>query len=227
MKLTLDNVKKAVPAKLKDSIEQSFVDKLNNLANDPIVADQIRNNFISYAHVINDGKFSIEEYLSAVKYVSFKLMSLTNVDSYARTFPQRYAGLLAKGTSQKDIASYVSAYNRGKLVNLILEQTLVPSWVLNQDIYQKAINTQAELMNNAKSERVKCMAADSILKALAKPEAAGPLVNIDMKETSGINELKQALVELAANQKKSIEKGILTPKNIVEAEIINEQKINS
>ena len=223
MKLTLDNVKKAVPAKLKDSIEQSFVDKLNNLANDPIVADQIRNNFISYAHVINDGKFSIEEYLSAVKYVSFMLMNLTNVDSYARTFPQRYAGLLAKGTSQKDIASYVSAYNRGKLVNLILEQTLVPSWVLNQDIYQKAINTQAELMNNAKSERVKCMAADSILKALAKPEAAGPLVNIDMKESSGINELKQALVELAANQKKSIEKGILTPKNIVEAEIINEQ----
>ena len=223
MKLTLDNIKKAVPAKLKDSIEQSFVDKLNNLANDPIVADQIRNNFISYAHVINDGKFSIEEYLSAVKYVSFKLMNLTNVDSYARTFPQRYAGLLAKGTSQKDIASYVSAYNRGKLVNLILEQTLVPSWVLNQDIYQKAINTQAELMNNAKSERVKCMAADSILKALAKPEAAGPLVNIDMKESSGINELKQALVELAANQKKSIEKGILTPKNIVEAEIINEQ----
>lgn len=223
MKLTLDNVKRAVPAKLKDSIEQSFVDKLNNLANDPIVADQIRNNFISYAHVINDGKFSIEEYLSAVKYVSFKLMNLTNVDSYARTFPQRYAGLLAKGTSQKDIASYVSAYNRGKLVNLILEQTLVPSWVLNQDIYQKAINTQAELMNNAKSERVKCMAADSILKALAKPEAAGPLVNIDMKESSGINELKQALVELAANQKKSIEKGILTPKNIVEAEIINEQ----
>lgn len=223
MKLTLDNVKKVVPAKLKDSIEQSFVDKLNNLANDPIVADQIRNNFISYAHVINDGKFSIEEYLSAVKYVSFKLMNLTNVDSYARTFPQRYAGLLARGTSQKDIASYVSAYNRGKLVNLILEQTLVPSWVLNQDIYQKAINTQAELMNNAKSERVKCMAADSILKALAKPEAAGPLVNIDMKESSGINELKQALVELAANQKKSIEKGILTPRNIVEAEIINEQ----
>lgn len=223
MNLTLDNVKRAVPAKLKDSIEQSFVDKLNNLANDPIVADQIRNNFISYAHVINDGKFSIEEYLSAVKYVSFKLMNLTNVDSYARTFPQRYSGLLARGTSQKDIASYVSAYNRGKLVNLILEQTLVPSWVLNQDIYQKAINTQAELMNNAKSERVKCMAADSILKALAKPEAAGPLVNIDMKESSGINELKQALVELAANQKKSIEKGILTPKNIVEAEIINEQ----
>lgn len=223
MNLTLDNVKRAVPAKLKDSIEQSFVDKLNNLANDPIVADQIRNNFISYAHVINDGKFSIEEYLSAVKYVSFKLMNLTNVDSYARTFPQRYAGLLARGTSQKDIASYVSAYNRGKLVNLILEQTLVPSWVLNQDIYQKAINTQAELMNNAKSERVKCMAADSILKALAKPEAAGPLVNIDMKESSGINELKQALVELAANQKRSIEKGILTPKTIVEAEIINEQ----
>ncbi len=61
MNLTLDVVKNAVPAKLKDSIEQSFVDKLNNLANDPIVADQIRNNFISYAHVINDGKFSIED----------------------------------------------------------------------------------------------------------------------------------------------------------------------
>lgn len=220
--LVLEQVKKVVPKKLQNSIDQTFVDKLNKIANDPIIADHIKSNFISYTQVMNDGKYSIEEYLNAIKYVSFKLMGLTNQDSYFKTFPDRHAKLLANNVSAKDMAAYVAAFNKTKLVNAILEQTLVPSWVLNQDIYQRAINTQADLMATAKSDRVKCMAADSILKALAKPESAGPLVNIDMRENSGISELKQALVDLAMNQKKLIEGGKATPKSIAEAEIVNE-----
>lgn len=217
--LTIQEVEKALPPNLKTAVTQSFVDRINGIVSDPIVAEQVRNNFISYTKVLQDGKFKTEDYLHAVTYCSFKLMGLSNQDAYFRTFPQRHAALVAKGTSAKDIASYVSMYNKGKLVNMIMEQTLVPSWVLNQDAYQKAINTQVELMTNAASEMVRTQAANSILTHLAKPKEAGPLVNIDMRENSGMNELKDALVKLATQQRELIQSGVST-KSIAEQTII-------
>lgn len=217
--LTIQEVEKALPPNLKTAVTQSLVDRINGIVSDPIVAEQVRNNFISYTKVLQDGKFKTEDYLHAVTYCSFKLMGLSNQDAYFRTFPQRHAALVAKGTSAKDIASYVSMYNKGKLVNMIMEQTLVPSWVLNQDAYQKAINTQVELMTTAASEMVRTQAANSILTHLAKPKEAGPLVNIDMRENSGMNELKDALVKLAAQQRELIQSGVST-KAIAEQTII-------
>lgn len=219
--ITKDQLTRALPPKLKSSATQEIVDNLNNLQDNPVVAEQIRNNFISYTGVLSEGKFKAEDYLNAVKYVSYKLMGHTNKDAYFKTFPNRYTNLVASGISEKEISSYIYAYNKGKLVNLILEQTLVPTWVLNQDIYQKAINTQADLMINANSERVRAMAADSILNHLAKPEAAGPLINIDMRENSGLNELKDALVDLAKSQQEAIQSGV-SPKTIAEQRIMKD-----
>lgn len=220
MTLTVDQVEKALPATLKSAVTQSLVDQINNIVTDPLIAEQVRNNFISYTSVLKDGKFKTEDYLHAVTYVSFKLMGHSNQDAYFKTFPQRHAALLAKGTTSKDISAYVAAYNRGKLVNLILEQTLVPSWVLNQDLYQKAINTQADLMLHANSEMVRTTAANSILTHLTKPKEAGPLINLDLRENSGMNELRDMLTQLAKQQQGAIQKGALTTKEIAEQTII-------
>lgn len=217
--LTVEIVERALPANLKSAATQSFVDQINNIVSDPDEAQMVRDNFISYTGVLRDGKFKTEDYLNAVTYVSFKLMGHNNQDAYFKTFPQRHAALLAKGTSSKDIAAYVHAYNKGKLVNLIMEQTLVPAWVLNQDLYQKAINVQADLMLNANSEKVRSDAANSLLTHLAKPKEAGPLINIDMRENSGMSELKGLLVQVAQQQKAAIASGV-TPKQIAEQKII-------
>lgn len=220
MTLTVADVAKALPPNLKGAATPEFVDQINNIVIDPEVAQHVRDNFISYTKVLQDGKFKTEDYLHAVTYVSFKLMGLSNQDAYFRTFPARHARLVAAGTAAKDIAAYVSGYNRGKLVNLILEQSLVPTWVLNQDIYQKAINVQADLMANAMSELVRTQAANSLLTHLAKPKEAGPLVNIDMRESSGMNELRDTLTKLALQQQALIQAGVTT-KVIAEQNIID------
>lgn len=220
MTLTVADVAKALPPNLKGAATPEFVDQINNIVTDPEVAQHVRDNFISYTKVLQDGKFKTEDYLHAVTYVSFKLMGLSNQDAYFRTFPARHARLVAAGTAAKDIAAYVSGYNRGKLVNLILEQSLVPTWVLNQDIYQKAINVQADLMANAMSELVRTQAANSLLTHLAKPKEAGPLVNIDMRESSGMNELRDTLTKLALQQQALIQAGVTT-KVIAEQNIID------
>lgn len=207
--LSLETVQKALPSNLRSSATQGLVDILNNIA-DPVFAEQVRENFISYTGVLRDGKYKTEDYMNAVMYVSYKLMGDSNQDAYFKTFPQRYANLVAKGTSSKDISAYVSAYNKGKLVNAILEQTLVPTWVLNQHLYQQALTVQADLMMNSGSDKVRCDAANSILTHLAKPKEAGPLVNIDMRETSGISELKTALMDMAKMQQALIMSGVTT-----------------
>lgn len=217
--LTVDVVAKSLPANLKSAATQQFVDQINNIVTDPIIAEQVRENFISYTKVLQEGKFKTEDYLHAVTYVSFKLMGYSNQDSYFRTFPQRHQALVARGTSAKDIAAYVSAYNKGKLVNLILEQSLVPSWVLNQDAYQKAINTQVKLMQNAQSEMVKTQAANSLLTHLTKPKEVGPLINFDMRENSGMNELRDLLGKVASKQQEAIRNGTST-KDIANQAII-------
>lgn len=208
--LTQQEVVKALPANLKSCVTQSLVDNINNISADPLVAEQIRNNYISYTAVLKDGKFKTEDYLNAVAYVSFKLMGYTNQESYYRTFPARHQALLAKGTSSKDIAAYVSAYARGKLVNLILEQSLVPTWVVNQDLYQKALNVQADLMQNAASEKVRSDAANSILTHLTKPKDTNFQINMDMRESSGMNEMRDALAKMAQQQQELISQGVST-----------------
>lgn len=224
--LTVEQVEKALPANLKNAATQSLTDQINNIVSDPIVAEQVRNNFISYTSVLKDGKFKTEDYLHAVTYVSYKLMGDTNQDAYFKTFPQRHAALVARGVTSKDISAYVSAYNKGKLVNLILEQTLVPTWVLNADIYQRAINTQADLMINAQSEMVRTQAANSILTHLAKPKEAGPLINLDMRENSGMSELKDLLTNLARKQRDMIQEGTVSTKDIAEQRIIEGESKN-
>lgn len=204
---TIESVKSSVPAHLRNNVSQDLVDNLNNIALDPIMAEDIRNNFVSYSSILKEGRFKLDEYLNAVTYVSYKIMNNTNEEAYAKTFPQRYAKLIANGTSKKNISSYVSIYNKGKLVNLILEATLVPSWVLNQDLHQKAINRLADLMQTATSEKVQVEAASSLLTHLGKPKEGNFQINIGETENAGMKEMRALLQEVAANQREAIQTG--------------------
>ena len=220
--LTIEQVERALPVNMKVVVDQAMVDYINNLSSDQLVAQSIRDNFIGYSGVMKDGRFKTEDYIHAVAYVSYKLMGDSNQDAYFKTFPHRYQTLVGRNTSAKDISAYVSAYSKGKLVNLIMEQSLVPSWVLNQDLYQKAINVQASLMMTAQSEKVRTEAANSLLTHLTKPKEAGPLINIDMRETSGMNELKDMLGKLAQQQLDLIQSGVTT-KDIAAQRIIENE----
>lgn len=208
--LTLEELQAAMPPHLKSAATQKLADHVNTIVQDPQVAEQIRTNFLSYTSVLKEGRFKIEDYMNAVVYVSYKLMGYTNVDSYKRTFPQRYATLKAKGCDNKTVSAYVAAYNKGQLPNLILEQSLVPSWVLNQSLYQQAINVQADLMRNASSEKVRRDAADSIMTHLKRPETHQVELNLGAAESDGMKELKDSLTQLAEYQKDLIRQGVST-----------------
>lgn len=217
--LTVEQFKVALPDKLKKSVNQELIDQINKTLADPDMYESYRDNLLSYTRVMADGRFKISEYVNAVKYVSHKLMGATNIEAYTKTFPDKYQRFVRQGVAPKDIASYVTAYNKSKLVNLILEQTLVPSYVLNQDLYQKALNVQAELMLTAKSEKVRSDAANSLLSHLKMPETQKVELDIGIKEDSSIAALRATTLELARQQRLMLEAGAMNAQEVAHSKL--------
>ena len=220
--LTVEQFKSALPDKVKKSINQELIDQINTTLSDPEMYEAYRDNLLSYTRVMADGKFKVSSYVDAVRYVSHKLMGCTNIEAYTKTFPDKYNRFIQQGVSAKDIASYVTAYNKSKLVNLIFEQTLIPSYVLNQDLYQKALNVQAELMTTANSEKVRCDAANSLLTHLKMPETQKVELEIGVKEDSSIAALRETTLALARQQRLMMESGAMSAQEVAHGKLIIE-----
>mgnify|MGYP000095913977 CR=1 FL=1 len=220
MSLSIDILRKSLPDKYKATVSQELLDTINDTLDDPDLFETYRDNFISYTSVLNDGRFIVTDYLNAVKYCTQKLMGKTNTDAYMVTFPDRYQSMLNRGLSSKDMSSIISVYNKSKLVNNILEQSLIPSWILNQDLYQKAINVQAELMMSANSEKVRSDAANSLLTHLKPPEVQKVELDIGIKKDGVMDDLKQVLTELALKQQQYIAAGITQISDVTQQRLV-------
>lgn len=228
--LTLQEVQDTLPAGQKGHITQDMVNQLNALSKDPEEARYIRENFVTFSQVLSEGRFKLGDYVRAVMYVSHKVMGKSNLDAYKSTFPDRYKQMISDGRSGKDIASYVAAYNKGKLVNLVYERAMIPTWVLNQDVFQSAINTQYEIMQNPQvSDKVRVEAANSLLTHLKKPESNKAELKVEVAMNDGMKALEQRLGEMAQMQLNTIEGKAMSvedvaalPLNVPEAEIVDE-----
>lgn len=223
--LTVDQFKQALPDKLKKSVNQELIDSINATLDNPELYEAYRDNLLSYTKVMQEGKFRIDQYINAVKYVSHKLMGCTNLAAYAKTFPEKMERFANEGVEDKDVASYVTAYNKSKLVNLIFEQTLIPSHILNQDLYQKALNVQAELMVSANSEKVRTDAANSLLTHLKPPEIKKVELDITTKEDSAIGALRQATLALAARQREMMQAGVMNAQDAAHQRVVLDQEM--
>lgn len=217
--LTVEQFKQVLPDKVKKSVNQELIDQVNTTLSDPEMFESYRENLLSYTKVMADGRFKITNYIEAIKYVSHKLMGATNIEAYIKTFSDKYNRFLAQGVTPKDIASYVTAYNKSKLVNLIFEQTLIPSYVLNQDLYQRALNVQADLMITSKSDKVRCDAANSLLTHLKMPETQKVELEIGVREDSSIAALRETTLALSRQQRLMVEAGMMNAQQVAHSKL--------
>jgi len=217
-KLTIVQLQGGLPAKMRKYVTQDMVDVVND-TEDGDFREHYRNNVLGFTSVLREGRYKTLDYVNAVKFVSFKLLGDGNTIAYSKTFPERYQRLVDKGITGKNIASYSTAYNRGELVNKIMERTLVPVHILNMDVHQEAVNVQAELMRNAKSETVRQKAAECLIMQLKAPESAKIEIDVNYNNDS-IDELKATTRALALQQLKLIQSGVVTAEHIAHSDII-------
>lgn len=216
--LTKEQLQGSMPKKFRHNVTDEMISFINSTEGDEF-RDVYKENLIGFASVIESGRYKMTDYINAVKFVSYKLIGDSNTIAYAKTFPDRYQRLVDKNTPMKTIASFSTAYNKGDLVHKILERTLVPVHILNMDVHQEAINTQAELMRSAKSETVRQKAAECLITQLKAPEAAKIEVDVSYSNSS-IDELRETTRALAQQQLKMIQSGAVTAEHVAQSDII-------
>lgn len=199
-------------------VTDDVIDMINSETNSEL-RRVFRDNILTYSSVLSTGKYSLAAYVNAVKFVSLRLMGDKSSVAYSKVFPDRYDHLLQKNTSASQIASFADNYSKNGLITKIMEQTMVPTHILNAGVYQEAINTQVELMRGANSELVRQKAAESLLNNLKAPETAK--VEIDVNYSNDIvDDLRATTRELAKQQMKMIMAGQSNAKEIAHSEII-------
>lgn len=218
--ISMELLRNCAPKSVRERIDEEFINTVNSISDNEQYRELFRDNFLSYLSVLQDGKYKIGDYLNAVKYVSYKLLGNSNLSAYTKTFPDRVNRMLAEGNTDKDISSFVSAYNKNQLVNKVFEQSFVPTHILNADIYQKAINVQADLMMNANSEKVRSDAANSLLTHLKPPETAKIKLDIGIQQDNTISELRAATQALVDQQRLLLEEKLVNIKDIAHSNII-------
>jgi hypothetical protein len=218
--MDIDVFKRAMPKQFRGKITDKVMNDINKSFKDPALMEQFRENLLGFTHVMRNGKFKMGQYISAVKYVGYKVMGNSNIDSFVKTFPDRYKKYLASGTSQKDIASYVTSYNKNILVNLIYEQTLIPTHILNASVRQDAINKQVSIMNNRNASfKVQTEAANSLLTHLKPPDTKMEL-DISIKSDSTLKDLVATTEKLVQQQSIMIDKGLVDAKTIAHSPLL-------
>lgn len=219
--ITKDQFKECLPKSLKNSITDDMVDHINTVIIDHPYAEQFRDNILGFIDVMKEGKFKVGDYLNAVQYVSHKLLGSTNIAAYSKTFPDKIQKWQSENISSKDISAYVSAYNKTKLVQMIFEYTITPVWVLNMDIYQEAINTQAVLMRTSRSDKVRSDAANSLMTHLKRPETAKVDLTVhNPAAESAISALEETTKALIEQQKQMMLNGAMNAQQIAHSNIL-------
>lgn len=218
--MTSDEFKNALPVQMKKNVNQDLINKINKIMDDDDEREQFRDNIIGMSYVLKEGKFKLDSYVNAVRYIGFTMMGKTNQESYALTFPKKLMDWNAKGKSAKDISAAVAIYNKSKLVNLVREAALIPAHIYNADTFQEAINVQAELMRTANSEKVRSDAANSLLTHLKRPETQKVELDIGVREDSAIASLRDTTAQLVAQQKAMLKSGGMNAQEIAEQKMV-------
>ena len=194
---TYSELQELVPKKQRNVVTEDLVTLINDVASDDTIGDEFRQNMVSYSTVLSQGKYSLEEYMNANHFITLLLLQHKDIDAYKNVFPDRYMRLSAKGLTRSQISSYATNYKQTKLVSAILEQTMVPTSVLNAPMYQEALNHSRYLMLNARSETVQQKAAETIMTQLKAPEAAKLEVDISINKGDIVNDNETFMMELA------------------------------
>ena len=196
-----------MPAKMRTLVTTETLNRIKAIADgDEELIALFRDNMTNYEAAVNEGKYTSQDYVNAIMFVTFKNLGYTDIDAYAKVFPERYSEKIKKGYDRSRIAVDVSAYSHNKLVLKLRDQMMIPVWLLNQPYVQKAINVQVDLMENSTSDLVRQKAAESLMNYLKKPESANTL-EINIKQTSEMKIIEEKLTTIVDHQLKAIEQG--------------------
>lgn len=222
--LTKQDFIEALPSKVSKGINAAVVSHVNDIIKDQDSRERFRENLLNYNKILQEGKYRVTDYISAIMYVGFKAMNHQNIDAFALTFPEKMKKYAKEGKTTKELHNIVAAYNRSKLVVTLTAQTIIPTHILNQDLYQESLNVNAKLMRTASSEIVRQKAAEFLASHLAPPVEAKVKLEIGAGEDF-LHNMREATAEMAKQQMLTIANGHATAAQIAKQKLFEESVV--
>lgn len=222
--LSYSQVKEIYPIKISKKALEHGTDLINQaiLGIGEGLEEFLKSNIVGLLDVMKDNKTnSIEDYINAVKFVTYKQAGDTNVRAYAKTFPDKIKRMEVENIPNSYLHSYAGSYSKSKMVVKIQAMMMIPSHIMYQDIFHQAIQTQASIMlDDSISPKVRSDAANSLMTHLKQPEIKQAELKIDTGSSGAISQLAEALNNLSGKQSQMLTSGNYSLKDIREATII-------
>lgn len=202
-----DVIKKVLPKGIGKTAADKVAEMINQAAMgmDSVMGVHFRDNCISWVKATTSAQMTAEQYINAVKFVSYKMAGDSAVVAYTKTFPDRVNRMAQEGMNNEYLASYAGIYSKGKIVTEVQALALVPTYLMYQDFFHLAVKTQVEIMTNEDiSPKVRADAANSLMTHLKQPEIKKAELDITVRETDTIGELRDVLSQLSRKQADSV-----------------------
>ena len=230
-KMSKEQLMAVLPKGSRAKVTDKVLELLNSVEDDGIDQGYMREKVMSFADVLKDGKYSIEEYLNAIKYNIAVANGMSNKNAYIMVFPERAAEIERKSKirakeieqglakSPIDIDNYVSMYNKGDLVVEIKARMMLDIAIMNQPVNAEALQVKINLMRGIAAPApdgtrqrvtplVQLQAAEAVFKATEMPKDNTIQLKVGYDEQAleiqkGISEQLRAMAEAQmANFKK-------------------------
>jgi hypothetical protein len=217
-----DKVIECIP-KLEDRISRKLLDKVHNLLDQDLeLRTNLFDNLDIFKKVYLEGSYRVDSFINASLYVSYTQLGFTKISSYERVYPDRIARLIQDGRTHKAISNLVNAYNKSVLVQKLLGEFQMPSYVMFRDVFYKAVAAQEEILDDPKvSATVKQKAACSLMGHLKEPEVQKVELEVnDKRESSMIKDLLEASNKLANEQIRAIKEGRSNAQEVAHSAIV-------
>lgn len=193
----------------------------------PAVAEYFRNTCVNVMDSLfgNGSRISLQDYLSAALFVTYRTTGDTKVKAYTKVFPDRVQRMQRDGQSMAHLNSYADIYSKNQCVVDIQAKMLLPTHIVCHDLFYEAMRVTADIMNDDKvSPKVRVEAANNIMSHTKQPEIKKQELDIKINESNDIEQLKQALFELSSKQREDIIEGNYSIVDVTNQNIYVEDK---
>ena len=193
----------------------------------PAIAEHFRNICINVMDSMygNGSRINLQDYLNAALFVTYRNTGDTKVKAYTKVFPDRVQRMQREGQSMAHLNSYADIYSKNQCVIDIQAKMLLPTHIVCHDLFFEAIRVTADIMNDDKvSPKVRVDAANNIMTHTKQPEIKKQELDIKIKESDEIEQLKQALFDLSAKQRNDIIEGNYSVVDVINQDIYIEDK---
>lgn len=131
----------------------------------------VGDNLLSYKDVLLSNRCTTSSYIDAVHFITHKLSGLDSLESYQLVFSSKAREFRSSGVTESELRRKANVYNSSRIVAKVAEVSLVPSYILNNHLFQEALNTQVMIMRNDEASfKVRSDAASEVLKHTQIPE---------------------------------------------------------